>query len=364
MEIDTKNIDVKELAEIYDPNSNDTFISLYINNFDERFIKKRSNACSSILKKDTHLYNNFEKTMEMISDYINKNRRKGTIIFASYTNNFFRVYKPSLPIENLFVVDSSPYIRPIVELMDRYERYGLILINSHKAKIYIIYAGNVEYEKNISKTIMSKHKKGGWSQARFQRIRKGAINQFIKEAVDDVEKFFSEEKINHIVIAGPGEAKMWFKEKLPRYIQDKIIDIIDENFYEMESKIIFDTEDIVEKNEEKEKEEMIETLETEVLRNGLAVYGVEETMEAVRNGKVNLLFITRGMKIAGWKCERCKVMGIGMKKQCPYCEHRTTNIDLIEEIIELAESSDARTEFFDNKLLEDIGGIAALLRYK
>jgi len=47
----------------------------------------------------------------------------------------------------------------------------------------------VEYEKDISKTIMGKHKKGGWSQARFQRIRKGAISQFISGAVEDAEKF-------------------------------------------------------------------------------------------------------------------------------------------------------------------------------
>ncbi|HEC89310.1 MAG TPA: hypothetical protein ENI44_01865, partial [Thermoplasmatales archaeon] len=139
MKIYDENIDIRELAEVYDANSKDAFVSLYIDTFDEKFINKRREACSSILRKDMQLYTNFEKTMEMIYDYIDKNRKHNIIIFASYINKFFKAYKISIPIENLFVVDSSPYIRPIVESMDKYERYGLILINSHKAKMYIVY---------------------------------------------------------------------------------------------------------------------------------------------------------------------------------------------------------------------------------
>jgi len=347
-----------------DIDSNNTFISLYMNDFDKKFIEKRSTACKSILKEDAHLYKNFEKTLDMIFDYVHKREKHGIVIFASYANKFFRAYNVSVPVENLFVVDSSPYIKPIVELMDMYERYGLILINSHKAKMYVVYAGRVEYEKDISKTIMSKHKKGGWSQARFQRIRKGAINQFIKEAVEDAEKFFSKEKIDKIIIAGPGEAKTWFKERLPSYLQGKVIGTIDENFYEAESKVISDAEDVVEKDEEKEREEVMETLKADILRNELAVYGIKETMDAVKNGQASMLLVTEGLRVAGWKCERCQVAGTGIKEKCPYCGHDTTDVDVVEEIVELAEKNDSRIEFFDNKMLQDIGGMAALLRYK
>jgi len=357
-------INVKELAEVYDIDSNNTFVSLYMNDFDKKFIERRINACKSILKEDEHLYKNFEKTLDMILAHIHKGEKHGIVIFASYANKFFRAYNVSIPVENLLVVDSSPYIRPIVELMDRYESYGLILINSHKAKIYVVYAGEVEYEKDISKTIMGRHKKGGWSQARFQRIRKGAISQFINEAVEDAEKFFSKEKIDKTIISGPGEAKIWFKERLPSYLRDKVIGVIDENFYEVESKIISDAEDMVEKDEEKEREELVETLKADILRNELAVYGIEETMDVVKNGQVSMLLVAEGLKIAGWKCERCQVAAIGTKEKCPYCGHDTTGVDIVEEIVELAEKSDSRIEFFDDKMLRDIGGIAALLRYK
>jgi len=146
-----EDMDVKELAEVYDSGSNNTFISLYMNEFDKKFIERRSNACKSILKEDAHLYKNFEKTLDMIFDYIHKREKHGIVIFASYANKFFRAYNVSVPVENLFVVDSSPYIKPIVELIDRYESYGLILINSHKAKMYVVYAGKWNMKKIYQK---------------------------------------------------------------------------------------------------------------------------------------------------------------------------------------------------------------------
>jgi len=359
-----ENIDVKGLAEVYDASSSSTFISLYMNDFDKKFIEKRSNACKSVLRGDTQLYKNFEKTMSMIFDYLNKNDKHEIVIFASYENKFFRAYNVYLPIENMLIVDSSPYIKPLVEVINRYNRYGLILINSHKAKMYVVFAGRIENEEDISKAIMGRHKKGGWSQARFQRIRKGAINQFINEAVKDTEKFFSEEKVDKIIIAGPGEAKTWFAERLPPRIRSEVIDVIDENFNEMKPKIISDANRITEKDEKEEKEDIMETLKADILGNGLSVYGIEETMDAVKNGKVSILLVAEGMEIAGWKCERCQVVGIGTRKQCPYCGHDTADVDVIEELVELAEKNDSRIEFFDNDTLKEIGGVAALLRYK
>ena len=127
-------MDIKELAEVCDMDNEDSFISLYINNFDEKFIERRINECKNVLKNEK-MHENFEKSMEMIYEHINKNI-KHRAMFASYKNNFFKEYE-ILPSGNLLVVDSSPYIKPMVKMIDEYDNYGLVLVNSHKAKIYI-----------------------------------------------------------------------------------------------------------------------------------------------------------------------------------------------------------------------------------
>ena len=55
---------------------------------------------------------------------------------------------------------------------------------------------------------------------------------------------------------------------------------------------------------------------------------------------------------------------LGMRKKCPYCNNKTSEVDVLEEILEFAERSGTNIEFVDqNPLLEELGGVGALLRY-
>ncbi len=368
---DLKNIDIKGLSGIYDPESRDSFISFYLNtkSLDNKFVEKRKKGCKYVLKGNRELYENFEKTMQKIEEYLDKNRvekqQKGLVIFASDIHNFFRAYKLGLPLKNLLIVDTSPYIRPIARLIDEYETFGLVLLDSHRAKIYIVSSHKVKYKKKKAKDIMNRHKKGGMSQARFQRLRKGAINHFLKDISDGIEKLFSEENITKIVIAGPGNAKTMLKNILPNNIKFKIVDIINADFDESENIIVSKSEEIILKDEKEISEKNVSRLKDEILKDGLAVYGLKETRDAVRNGQIELLLISKDYKIRGWICEKCQSVDTGAKKKCPYCGSKTSQVDVIEELIEFAERSDTKIEFVENNpVLNELGGVGGILRFK
>jgi peptide chain release factor subunit 1 len=366
-----KNIDIRELSGIYDSKSRDSFISLYLSRggLNSKFVERRKNICSSVLKENKELSENFEKTMQMIKEYLDKNGwekgQKGFAVFASNIHNFFRAYKLGMNVENLLIVDTSPYIRPLAKLIDEYETFGLVLIDSHRAKIYVVSSGKIGYKKKKAKDIMNRHKKGGMSQARFQRLRKGAINHFLTDVSEDVEKLFSEEEIVKIVIAGPGNAKKLFKNILPPNIKSKIVEIIDADFDESESRVVSKAEEIVLKNEKETSEKNVSKLKEEILRNGLAVYGLKETRDAVRNGQIELLLVGKGYKIKGWICEKCQAVDTSAKDKCPYCGSKTSEVGVIEEFIEFAERADTKIEFVeDNPVLNELGGVGGLLRFK
>jgi len=63
----------------------------------------------------------------------------------------------------------------------------------------------------------------GCSQARFQRLRKGAIHAFLSEVAEILEKISDA----RIILAGPGTTKIQFRDMLPHYIVERIVDIID-----------------------------------------------------------------------------------------------------------------------------------------
>ncbi len=349
---------IRELSEIYDSDSEDTFISLFINkNTYRKFIDRRIKACRFILKGN--ILNNFNKTIEDIEGKIKDMSSSNFVIFASNKNNFLRYTSLSVKLQDLLIVDTSPYIRPLARIQDEWESFTLVLLSSNKAKIFSVSIGKVDDMKKLSTDIINKHKKGGWSQARFNRIRKGAIAAFLSEVAKALQKLSNDS----MIIAGPGTIKNQFIDFLPKELKDKIVDVIDISI-DNEQKLLKESFQLIADKEQRESDEAVKQLKQEILKDGLAVYGLVETLEAVKNGLVDLLIIQKDYKTRGWICENCQVVKAGVSKSCPYCGNKTSEVDIIEEILEFAERTHANIEFTDGEEIADLGHVGAILRYK
>jgi peptide chain release factor subunit 1 len=349
---------IKKLSELYDDQSKDVFVTIYLNRQeDPKFIKKRIQSCEALLEKDEK--ENFVETMKKVNDFLNQIKEKNIAIFASEKHHLFTTIPLPMTINNALVVDSSPYIRPLARIADEWESFTLVLLNSHQAKIFSIEMGKAEQQKKLSSDIINKHKKGGWSQARFQRIRKGAIHDFFTEVREYLEKIHEEQ----IVLAGPGTAKVQFKDTLPKHIAEQIVDIIDIDINN-EDEIIKQSLALISGNEEQKSENTVKHLKEEILKNGLAVYGFEDTLQAAQNGQIDVLVVEKDFHLKGCLCEHCQILKSGPVKDCPVCGNSTTEADMIEEIIEFAERTDATIEFTNDEEMQKLGHIGGLLRYR
>ena len=358
MKVDLNEV-LRELSEMYDEDSSDTYVTLYLKKdaLDQKFLLRREKACRSLLKGDEK--RNFTDTMEAIREFLKKNVSANIAIFASHKYNVLKTVSLPVEIDNSLIVDSSPYIRPLARIQDEWESFTLVLLSSNYAKIYSLSLGEIGYEKNLSKDIMNRHKKGGCSQARFQRLRKGAIHAFLTEVVEALEKIADK----RIVLAGPGTSKIQFRDMLPKYLAERIVDVIDISIDD-EKELLKESVRLISEWEEKKSREAVQQLKEEILKDGLVAYGAEETLQAVKNGQVELLIVEKDYKIKGWICENCQIVKEGSVKECPYCGGSVSEVDVIEEILEFAERTDADVEFTDDEEIADLGHIGAILRYK
>ncbi len=349
---------VRRLSEIYDLDSKNTFVTLYIkNDSSKKFFEKRQKECNAVLSGEEQ--KNFVKTIDTINEFLKKNINFKGAIFASNKYQYFKTIQLPVKLNNSLIVDSSPYIRPLARILDEWESFTLILLNSNYSKIFSVSLGKVEQEKNLSADIMNKHKKGGFSQARFQRLRKGAINAFFSE----VEEALTKVADNQIVLAGPGQAKIHFKDMLSKNLQDRIVATIDVSVDD-EKELLKQSINLISELEEKKSTGAVQQLKEEILKDGLATYGIEQTLEAAKNGQVELLIIQKDYKIKGIICEHCQVVRKGLIKNCPVCGGPVSEIDVIEEILEFAKRTDAAIEFTDGEELAKLGYIGAILRFK
>ena len=174
------DIDLRALSEIYD--EKDIYLSVYMKSSSaaeldasRSFIASRFKAMDKSLSAD--LRQLFRSTMSLVQEsvaYFPLKGERSKVIFAGEQLSFLHVYRLSPEIEPLVVLDSSPFLLPLVRLRDDYEDYGLLLLDSQEALLFTIRSRLLEERGQSSIDLMNKHKKGGWSQMRYNRLRKGA----------------------------------------------------------------------------------------------------------------------------------------------------------------------------------------------
>jgi len=366
------NLDLRALSEMHDARSLNTFISIYANleqDLNLKFLEQRHTVCRSILKGNNLLVENFEKGFAQAIDRLRKLKGRpgveGVAIFCSPMNDLFEFHELMTPVKDHVVVDSSPYVRPLTKLADEWETTALALVDQQNFKLFVLSLSSAEKVGSDSEQIMGRHKKGGCSQARFQRLRKGAIKEFLEEAALTIAEMMEREKLENLIIAGPGNAKKDLMDYLNPHARKKVVSVIDHHFKASHQELFDKAQEAIQAEERTEELERIEELKGEILTEGLAVYGLRETRDAVMAGQVETLLVSQGFTTGGWKCEACQLFDLGHREGCRSCSRPVTEIDFIEELTEYVHRTDGEVDFvMDSDDLEALGGVAALLRYK
>jgi peptide chain release factor subunit 1 len=291
---------------------------------------------------------------------------RGRIVFASAAASLLHVYRIGIEPVRTMVLDTSPFLLPLAKMRDDHTDYGVLLLDSKEARLFCVRSDVPEEMNHLSTDLMNKHKKGGWSQMRFNRLRKGAIKSFLSEVVEDVQESCIHHKTRGLVIAGPGDAKNQLVEMLPSEMKKKVLGIVDLSIDTPEKNIVEVGDEITLEDERARSMERAEELRAEIRKGGLAVQGVEATRDALSAGRASVLVLLKNASIPGWICERCQILEARKRppETCPTCGGPTSPVNVVEELYELAERTGAEVEFVEeDACLASSEGVGALLRY-
>ena len=365
-------IDLRALSEIYD--EKDVYLSVYMKSSStseldssRSFIASRFKAMDKSLPADD-LRQPFRSTMSLVEESLASLPWKGErsrVIFACGPLSFLHVYRLGLEVEPLVVLDTSPFLLPLARLRDDYEDYGLLLLNSQEARLFTIRSRLLEEKSQSSIDLMNKHKKGGWSQMRYSRLRKGAIKSFLGEVVEDLARLEGLQNMRGLVIAGPGEAKIELMEMLSPQIKERVMGLLDVSMGVKPADLVEMGDRLALDKERSLSRERAAELRSAVLRGQLYATGADKVRDALQQGRVKSLLLLDGFLIPGWICESCQYFQEGSQpERCPRCNGRTSRVNILEELYELAQRTGAEVEFVEeDEFLRSLGGVGAILRY-
>lgn len=302
---------------------------------------------------------------------------------------------PPKPITTfLYRCDDHFHVDILKNMLKEEEEIGIISIDTSEAGLGIVSGDRIYTVDVLTSGVGGKHRQGGQSARRFERLREVEINEFYKRVAKHAAKAFLEDhNVKYIVISGPGVAKEDFYkgEYLDYRLQRKVIGLVDTGYAGEEGirETVHRGKNLLQDVRYVEEQEMVEEFLSEVSRGGeLVSYGIGPVLKALELGAVDKILIVDDIEMyyLSYKCTYCGYENHLIIKRvekfsemakirstiCPSCgrsEWSFKEEDIVEYLSNKATESGARVEVISSKteygrMFRNFGGIGAFLRYK
>jgi peptide chain release factor subunit 1 len=299
------------------------------------------------------------------ADYREENR--GVVIYAELGGDWFEALQFPVAVPNRLVIADRPAVGPLAQVLESYQHHGVVLLDRERVRILSVYLGTLLDEIEVEgEPYPAAHdvQAGGYSQMRFQRRKLEEMRHFFREFAKEVEEFVRRYQPHDLIILGTDENVAKFREFLPDPLQEKIVLTGPMRVGESPSEILSRIEPHLQAERDRETQELLQLLRDRVREDYLATAGFQSTLVALQEGKVDTLVIAQDQEREGARCTQCGFVFGREVEKCPYDGGRTERgVDVVEEVIRLAEAQGAEIEFVNAGEVGDLAGVGALLRF-
>ena len=355
------------------------FISLYLNlqadqhgrdNF-ESFIRKEFKAKAKTFAPESLELMSFKRDTARIESYLRNEVRpsaNGLAIFASAgANDYFKAVQLNTPLKRHdLYVNERPHLYPLARVIDQYPRYVALLADTNSARLFVFGLGNVLGREEMQHIKLGRTQVGGWSQMRYQRHVDNFHLQHAKEVVEVLDRVVREEAVEHIILAGDEVIIPLLREHLPDRLEEKVIDVLRLDIKTPEHEVLRATMEALREHNLHIDAEKVRQLFDEYRAGGLAVVAWKDTVKAVEQGQVDeLLLSASAREIRTDEQESGGYPVDHYSSDTPIDSDTEPSLMPADLLVTLARQTGARVTFIeDTALLDSVGGVGAMLRYR
>lgn len=295
---------------------------------------------------------------------------RSTAVYASTEDDLWETLEFRTTFDDhRLVVGPVPHLYPLVKLADQAPRYAVCVADVHQARIVVAGLGGVLGEEDFDAPHpIDRTRVAGWAEVRYQARIEDHIQKHAREVVERLEAIVREGEVDYVILGGDDLILGELRRQLTPAVREKIIDeepiAIDASAHQILGRTI----EVVRRTEANDSRKLADTAVDRFRAGGLAVAGLEPTIEALNLEQVDRLLLAEGFDGAsGWQCAECRVLGLPpAPTECPFCgTPLPAEIDLREAMVRRAERTGRRVEIVEGHAgLEGLDGVAALLRYR
>jgi peptide chain release factor subunit 1 len=305
-------------------------------------------------------------------------RGRGLALFCDVSEDFY--FEQDLPIRlaSQAWYTNTPYVRVLREAMDEFERYGLVLVDRTRVRLFLITMGQIDEVSDVFQDPPFKHRStSGTDQLLSQMVNQRRATHwsewFLKDASTILHDIMIRYNIDRIILGGAEEVTAEMARLLPKAVVSRLVDRVRVPVTAKAGDVLEVAMPVIERIERQQERDLVGDLVTIARKSNptveKAVAGLEAVLDAVNQGRVHRLVYPTGFTLNGFQCAGCDVLldHCPPDCKCPYC---ASSLDAIEDILWYASekvlNTGGRTEEIRDAearaYLENNGGIGAFLR--
>ena len=352
----------------------------------------------------THVVDSLSKVVQRLKLY-KKTPERGLVIFCgalpregggppgSEVVKAYEIDPPKDLTTFLYRCDDHFHVDILKDMLKDDNMIGILAIDAKDAGWGLLHGDKIEVLKETGSGVAGKHRQGGQSAKRFQKLREMELQYYFNRVAHITREYFIDiYPIKGLIISGPGPTKEDFirNNYLEYRLQDMIISTIDASYSGSEGirEAFSKSSEILSNFRMVEEKKIIEKLFQHINSNtGLGSYGLKEVIEMLKNNIAEMVIITDDTELyrIEIKCKRCQSITEDIVERqtmirrrtdlqnspcasCKSTDNESSQQDIVDYIALLASQPGTKVEVISGKtehgvMLSSLGKIGAVLRY-
>jgi peptide subunit release factor 1 (eRF1) len=297
--------------------------------------------------------------------------KPGLAAFSADDGQFFRAFPVNVSFRNRLRVGHRPYVKPLAHLLDHYAHYGVVIVDRVGARFFEFHLGELQETEGYMGEDIRKLKTGKGSSAVGTRGGQGgsrheeeAAQRNLREAAAAANAFFSRKPIRRLFLGGTAETVSQVRDLLPKQLQSCVAGAFAIDMDAGETEVRKRSLALLrEANDEREKRLVQQLIATEA-KGGTAVIGLDDTLQAVSEKRIQTLIISDGYRTPGYEHDVSGFVVANLARS-PLAEEELTAVeDVVDSAVMQTMTQGGHVEVIsENPDLEKVGRIGAILRY-
>jgi peptide subunit release factor 1 (eRF1) len=292
---------------------------------------------------------------------------QGVALFACRALDLREVLPVRVPFPDTFVVDDSPFLRPLTALLEEIPVALVVFVDTESARLIPLTPEGPGEEAQLESEVPGHHSRGGWAQlaqSRYQLHIAEHRGRHFEAVAESLVRLIERYGVKRVVMSGEAKNVTLFRKHLPPRIDQLVVGVVVGARHEPGRAILDRASEFLGHLEREDQAVEVEALLTRAAKSQQAVAGVEQTLDAVNRGAVRQLYLLRGFHEIGMACEACGALQRGTRPACLFCGKEAKETELGEAMADRVIAAQGRAEMVEaHPALAEAGGVTARLRF-